>query len=55
MSETSRRDETQKPAGGASNPADPTISDLSEKVKTDEADKVRGGLNPQPLPPRFGR
>jgi hypothetical protein len=28
------------------------ISDLHEPVKADEADKVRGGLNPQPLPPK---
>ena len=55
MSDTSRPDQTLKPADQASSPAEPTISDLSEQVKADDAEKVRGGLNPQPLPPRYGR
>ena len=55
MSDTSRRDQTLKPADQASSPADPAISDLNDQVKADDAEKVRGGLNPQPLPPRYGR
>jgi hypothetical protein len=52
MAETPRRDEAQ-PAPRTANPADPVISDLPELVKADEAEKVRGGLNPQPLPPKI--
>jgi hypothetical protein len=52
MSDTPRRDEAQQATGRSSNPADPRIADLPEKMKEDEADNVRGGLNPQPLPPK---
>lgn len=53
MAETPRHGESQKPADRTAEQADPSISDLSEQVKAEDAKKVRGGsaLNPQPLPP----
>lgn len=37
-------------------PKSDAIPDLTDaKVSEKDADQVKGGLNPQPLPPRYGR
>jgi hypothetical protein len=53
MSETPRHADDRSPADRTPDQPDAAITDLPEQVRREEAEKVRGGLNPQPLPPRI--